>query len=133
MLFRSGPLDPSAVTGDVYVLAAQEDHITPWRGSYLTTQVLSNANTRFVLSAAGHIAGIVNPPSPKAWYRTGGDVLPADSETWLQGTTRHDGSWWEDWAAWIGERAGKRVAPPAMGGDRHPPIADAPGTYVLEK
>ena len=133
MELAGGPLDPSAVTGDVYVLAAQEDHITPWRGSYLTTQVLSNANTRFVLSAAGHIAGIVNPPSPKAWYRTGEDALPADSETWLQGTTRHDGSWWEDWATWIGERAGKRVAPPAMGGDRHPPIADAPGTYVLEK
>jgi polyhydroxyalkanoate synthase len=124
---------PADLTGDLYVLAAQEDHITPWRGSYLTTQVLGNANIRFVLSAAGHIAGIVNPPNPKAWYRTGEDVFPADSEQWLAGTTRHEGSWWEDWATWIGKRAGKRVPVPAMGGDRHPPIADAPGTYVLEK
>ena len=133
MELAGGRLDPSAITGDVYVLAAQEDHITPWRGSYLTTQVLANANTRFVLSASGHIAGIVNPPNPKAWYRTGEDTLPADSEQWLEGTTRHDGSWWEDWATWIGKRAGKRVAPPAMGGDRYPPLVDAPGTYVLEK
>jgi polyhydroxyalkanoate synthase len=124
---------PADLTGDLYVLAAQEDHITPWRGSYLTTQVLGNANIRFVLSAAGHIAGIVNPPNPKAWYRTGEDKFPADSEQWLAGTTRHEGSWWEDWATWIGKRAGKRVPVPAMGGDRHPPIADAPGTYVLEK
>ena len=127
------PLDPSAVTGDVYVLAAQEDHITPWRGSYLTTRVLPNANTRFVLCGAGHIAGIVSPPSPKVWYRTGGDGLPSTADAWLEGTTRHEGSWWEDWAVWIGERAGERVPPPPMGGDRHPPIGDAPGTYVLEK
>ena len=127
------PLDPSAVTGDVYVLAAQEDHITPWRGSYLTTQVLPNANTRFVLCAAGHIAGIVSPPSPKVWYRTGDDGRPADPDAWLEGTTRHEGSWWEDWSLWIGERAGERVPPPPMGGDLHPPIGDAPGTYVLEK
>ncbi len=127
------PLDPSAVTGDVYVLAAQEDHITPWRGSYMTTQVLPNATTRFVLCGAGHIAGIVSPPSKKAWYRTGGDALPSDAEAWFEDTTHHEGSWWEDWALWIGERAGERVAPPPMGGDRHPPIVDAPGTYVLEK
>ncbi len=126
-------LDPSAVTGDVYVLAAQEDHITPWKGSYLTTQVLPNATTRFVLCASGHIAGIVSPPSPKVWYRTGGEALPADADEWFEDTVRHDGSWWDDWALWIAERAGKRVPPPPMGGDRHPPMADAPGIYVLEK
>ena len=133
MELSDGRLDPKAVTGDVYVLAAQEDHITPWRGSYLTTQVLAKAKTRFVLSSAGHIAGIVNPPSPKTWYLTGEGKLPASSDSWLSATTRHEGSWWEDWATWIGERAGQRVPPPPMGGDRHPPIADAPGTYVLEK
>jgi polyhydroxyalkanoate synthase len=125
-------LDPRAVSGPVYVLAAQEDHITPWPGSYLTTQLLSNAETRFVLSASGHIAGIVNPPSPKAWYRTG-NGLPAEPEGWLAGTSRHEGSWWEDWAAWIAARAGERVKPPRLGSRKHRPVGDAPGTYVLEK
>jgi polyhydroxyalkanoate synthase len=26
---------------------------------------------RYVLSSGGHIAGIVNPPGPKAWYEAG--------------------------------------------------------------
>ena len=125
-------LEPSSVTGDVYMLAAQEDHITPWRGSYLTTQVLKNADARFVLCAAGHIAGIVSPPHPKAWYRTG-EHLPIDSDEWLAGTTKHQGSWWEDWAEWISQRGGERVPPPPMGNDEHPPLVDAPGTFVLEK
>jgi poly[(R)-3-hydroxyalkanoate] polymerase subunit PhaC len=123
-------LDPAAVRGDVYVLAAQEDHIAPWSGSYLTTRVLRNADVRFVLSGSGHIAGIVNPPSPKAWYRSG-ERLPAEPEEWLAGTSRHEGSWWEDWAEWIGARAGERVKPPRLGSRRHRPVGDAPGVYVL--
>jgi len=29
------------------------------------------------------------------------------------------------------ERAGSRRKPPTMGSKAHPPVADAPGTYVL--
>ena len=125
-------LDPASIHGDFYVLGAIEDHIAPWEGSYLTTQVLPNAGVRYVLSAAGHIAGIVNPPSPKAWFRTA-DVHPADPKEWLDASVRHEGSWWEDWAEWIGERSGERVKPPRMGSRKHRPVADAPGSYVLEK
>ena len=132
MKLAGAGVNPADLTGDVYVLAAQEDHITPWRGSYLTTQVLSNTNIRFVLCGAGHIAGIVSPPNPKAWYRTG-EALPADSGEWLSNSTLNGGSWWEDWAKWIAKRGGRRVPPPPMGSDQHPPLADAPGTYVLEK
>ena len=109
-----------------------EDHIAPWEGSYLTTQVLPNADVRYVLSAAGHIAGIVNPPNPKAWYRTG-DAHPADPKEWFDASTKHEGSWWEDWAEWLGARSGERVKPPRMGSRKHRPKGDAPGTYVLEK
>ena len=125
-------LDPTSIHGDFYVLGAIEDHIAPWEGSYLTTQVLPNANVRYVLSAAGHIAGIVNPPSPKAWFRTA-DVHPADPKEWLDASVRHEGSWWEDWAEWIGSRSGERVKPPRMGSRKHRPVADAPGAYVLER
>ena len=125
-------LDPGAIHGDFYVLGAVEDHIAPWEGSYLTTQVLPNAEVRYVLSAAGHVAGIVNPPSPKAWYRTA-DAHPADPKEWFDASVRHEGSWWEDWADWIGERSGQRVKPPRTGSRKHRPVADAPGTYVLER
>jgi polyhydroxyalkanoate synthase len=125
-------LDPRSINGDFYVLGAIEDHIAPWEGSYLTTQVLPNADVRYVLSAAGHIAGIVNPPNPKAWYRTG-DAHPADPKEWFDASTKHEGSWWEDWAEWLGARSGERVKPPRMGSRKHRPKGDAPGTYVLEK
>jgi len=134
-------LDLGAIHGDHYVLAAIEDHIAPWEGSYMTTQVLPNADVRYVLSAAGHIAGIVNPPSPKAWYRTsatahlhGGEAVvhPADPKEWFDASVQHQGSWWEDWAEWIGARAGERVKPPRMGSRKHRPVGDAPGTYVHE-
>ena len=58
-------LDPAKVDIDTYVLSAVDDHIVPWVSGYKTTQLLGGHN-RFVLSTSGHIAGIVNPPSPKA-------------------------------------------------------------------
>jgi polyhydroxyalkanoate synthase len=125
-------LDPDALRVDHYIVGAIEDHIAPWDGSYLTTQVLRNADVRYVLSSAGHIAGIVNPPSPKAWYRTG-RPCPPDPKEWFDASTHHEGSWWEDWAEWIAERAGDRVAPPKTGSRRHKPVADAPGAYVMER
>jgi polyhydroxyalkanoate synthase subunit PhaC len=124
-------LDLESIHGDHYVVAAVEDHIAPWEGSYLTTQVIPNADFRYVLSAAGHIAGIVNPPSPKTWYRTA-DTLPADPKEWFAASVRHEGSWWEDWAEWIGPRSGERVKPPRMGSRKHRPVGDAPGAYVLQ-
>ncbi|MDN5861676.1 MAG: alpha/beta fold hydrolase, partial [Pseudonocardia sp.] len=60
------------VTSELYVVAAINDHIVPWESSYRTTQVMPG-EARFVLSSGGHIAGIVNPPNPKAWYLTAGD------------------------------------------------------------
>ena len=131
-------LSPASIAADVYVLSAREDHIAPWHAGYATTRVLRNGSdghdgrVRFVLSSSGHIAGIVNPPSPKSSYWTN-DELGPDPERWLAGATSHPGSWWEDWSAWIEQRAGARRPPPSLGSERHPPIADAPGSYVLER
>jgi polyhydroxyalkanoate synthase subunit PhaC len=119
------------VTTDTYILAAKEDHIAPWRSSYRSTQLLKG-DIRFVLTSAGHIAGIVNPPGPKARHWTN-PALGPDADLWLAGAESRQGSWWEDWASWIEGRAGKRRPVPAMGSSRYPPLEDAPGTYVLEK
>ena len=61
---------------DTFILAAVEDHIVPWTSSYASTRLLSG-DVRFVLSSAGHIAGIVNPPNPKSRYWTNDELLPA--------------------------------------------------------
>ena len=123
------PLRVSAVTTDTYVLGAMEDHITPWTSSYATTGLLEEAPVRFVLSSAGHIAGIVNPPGPKRVHWVN-DSLPPKPEAWFEGAEQKEGTWWEDWAGWIGTRAGKRRPPHATGSATHPVLADAPGTYI---
>ncbi|HEV7535148.1 MAG TPA: alpha/beta fold hydrolase, partial [Acidimicrobiia bacterium] len=69
MTLADTPLDLGAVKVDAYVLSAKEDHIAPWTSAYKTTQLLPG-NVRFTLSSSGHIAGIVNPPSPKAVHWT---------------------------------------------------------------
>jgi len=121
-------LDLAQLEADTYILAAAEDHITPWKSSYRTTGLLP-VKIRFVLSSSGHIAGVVNPPSNKRRYWTNDD-LPADPDQWLAEATEHTGSWWGDWTAWIADRAGAQRPPPPMGSAAHPPIDGAPGTYV---
>ena len=126
-------LDLEKVDQDLYFLSAEQDHIAPWRSSY-TGALLPGGDVRFVLSNSGHIAGIVNPPSPKSihYVAEGDEPLPETSDEWLAAATMHPVTWWEDWAKWIGERAGAMRKPPRMGSRKYRPITDAPGTYVLE-
>jgi len=117
------------VTQDAYVLSAIDDHIVPWTAAYRTATLLGGRN-RFVLSTSGHIAGIVNPPHPKARHWTNDNISHAP-ERWLEGAEQHQQTWWQDWAAWIGERAGKKVeASPRLGSETYEPMEEAPGRYV---
>jgi polyhydroxyalkanoate synthase len=122
-------LDP--VKEEIYLLAAKEDHIVPWTSAYEGTRLFSGP-VRFVLSSSGHVAGIVNPPSPKARHWTN-DAQPADASEWLAGAVEQPDSWWRDWARWMATRAGARRIPPPMGGPEFPPLGEAPGTYVHER
>jgi polyhydroxyalkanoate synthase len=131
MTLAGTPLHLKRVKADAYILAAREDHIAPWTSSYATTQLLGG-DVRFVLSSSGHVAGIVNPPRSKRRYWTNDELAP-DPETWRAGAEEHQGSWWHDWASWIGARAGDRRLPPPTGSTKHPPLGPAPGTYIHEK
>ncbi|MDE0615785.1 MAG: alpha/beta fold hydrolase [bacterium] len=122
-------LRPADVKQDAYVLSAIDDHIVPWTAAYRTATLLGGHN-RFVLSTSGHIAGIVNPPSPKARHWTN-DQIPESPEEWLEGAEQHQETWWDDWAEWIGQRAGDKVdAPKRLGSKAYAPMEDAPGLYV---
>jgi polyhydroxyalkanoate synthase len=121
------PVDLHAIETPLYVLGAEADHIAPWRSSYKTVAAVGAGDVRYTLTNAGHIAGIVNPTgNPKAWYRTK-DATAKDetADAWFDSSQKHTGSWWEDWAAWAGSRAGALVTPYDL-----PPGDAAPGSYV---
>jgi polyhydroxyalkanoate synthase subunit PhaC len=127
------PVDLHRITVPVFVTGAVNDHLTPWAGCYRTTELVSGPST-YVLSNAGHIASLVNPPgNPKASYWIGGK--PGESpETWLQTAEKRTGTWWEAWADWVLERSGdQRPAPSDTGNANHPPLEPAPGSYVVDR
>ena len=133
VVLKGEPIDLGRLTLDTYAVGAEKDHIVPWDAAWRITQ-LFGGKVRYVLASSGHIAGIINPPGGKGTYWTNEiDPAPATAEHWRQTAARHDGSWWTDWTAWLAERSGKRVEPPPMGSAAHPPLGDAPGTYVLER
>jgi polyhydroxyalkanoate synthase len=125
------PVRLDKVTGDTFVVAAQNDHIVPWRSAYRATQLLAG-DVEFVLTSAGHIAGVVNPPSPKSRHWVGSTQPPSPDE-WLRGAQQRDGSWWETWTDWAADRGGPHRPPPPLGSERHPAGDPAPGAYVHDK
>jgi polyhydroxyalkanoate synthase len=126
-------LDLAAVGQDAYVVTAEADHIAPWKAVYTGARLLGGT-VRFVLSNSGHIAGVVNPPSPKSkhWLSESAE-LPADPGSWRTGADEHGTTWWEDWHPWVAERAGGQRKPHPLGSRSHPPAVDAPGDYVRDQ
>jgi polyhydroxyalkanoate synthase len=127
------PVDLGEITVPTFVTGAMTDHLTPWRGCYRTSRLMSGPST-FVLSNGGHVQSLVNPPgNPKAKHWVGGEAV-ADPEEWQAGAEERAGSWWETWADWTAVRSGPRVpAPEVLGSDRHPVLTAAPGLYVLDR
>ena len=125
------PIDLREIRQDIYAVGAEQDHIVPWRSAWRITQ-LARGNSRFVVGGSGHIAGVINPPTRGRGYWLNPQSA-ASADAWMAGATRHEGSWWSDWLAWLGPRSGEGVAPPSLGSAAHPPLAPAPGTYVLER
>jgi polyhydroxyalkanoate synthase len=129
---RNVPIDLRRIDVPTYILSSKEDHIAPWKSTYAATQ-LYRGPVRFVLSASGHIAGVVNPPAARKYCHWTNDDLPGSPDAWLAGTTQHEGSWWPDWQSWITAADGERV-PARRPGDRKLKVIEAaPGAYVLVK
>lgn len=127
-------VDLGRIPQDVYAVGAEKDHIVPWDAAWRVTRLLQRGKVRFVLASSGHIAGIINPPGGKGTYWINDAGKPAETpQEWRATAAAHSGSWWTDWTAWLAERSGNKGKPPPMGSAAHPPLEDAPGSYVLEK
>ncbi len=127
------PVDLSYIDMPAFVLATKEDHIVPSRAAYSSATFLGG-DTKFVLGASGHIAGVVNPASKnKRSYWVGGELELTLSE-WLENATEMEGSWWPHWIKWLKSFGGKMIpARKQLGGAGFKPIEPAPGRYVKAK
>ena len=84
-----------------------------------------------MLSASGHIAGIINPPVANKYCYWTNDKNPEKPDEWFDGSQVHDGSWWGDWQNWVNKHAGPQVKKRIPGDRKLKSIEDAPGSYVL--
>ena len=127
------PVDLGAIKIPAYLLAGKTDNLTPWRSCYRTALMLGS-KSRFVLVNGGHLQAILRPPGGRqAGFRTGTGT-PRDAGRWLQGSTDHDGSWWEHYLKWLNRRSnGTRSAPRQAGDARHPELEPAPGSYARRR
>ena len=130
--FNGRPLDLGKITGDIYAVGAEKDHIVPWRSAWQISK-LTNANTHFTLAAGGHIAGMMAPPDKGKGYWTSEEEISYETaDEWRENAEEHEGTWWYDFTEWLAPRSGEQVEPPQVGSEKYPPIEDAPGTYVKE-
>lgn len=126
-------LDLRKIKVPTYIISTREDHIAPWKPTYEATQLYAGP-IRFILSASGHIAGVVNPPAAGKYCYWINDETPANPDEWLAGAEQHEGSWWPDWDKWLGKQNGKELVDARQPGDgKLKPICDAPGKYVTMK
>jgi polyhydroxyalkanoate synthase len=134
-------VDLSAITLPMFVVGTETDHVAPWQSVYKARGLTRSDDYTFLLTSGGHNAGIVSGPvHPRRRHRvrtwsTVTDTLPP--QTWFDTTAPSPGSWWPVWQEWLVRHSGaKRVAPPTTAESAaagYPPIADAPGDYVLQK
>ena len=82
------------------MISLKDDHVSAWQATYDGAKLLGG-ETRFLLGGSGHNAGVINPPSAnKHGYWTNA-AMPDSAEQWLETATRHEGSWWPEWQAWL--------------------------------
>lgn len=122
------PIDLSKISTPTFILSAREDHIAPWKSTYAATRFYSGP-VKFVLSASGHIAGVISAPGSKYGHWTN-DNLPPRPDEWFAGATPHQGSWWPVWDEWVTRLDSDRVPAREPGGGKLTIIENAPGSYV---
>ena len=126
------PIDLGRICQPLYAVGCEEDHIAPWKATFQIAKHIA-APVHYTLSSSGHILGIINPPVKPAkrsyWSGESGD---GSADEWLKHQRKIEGTWWEDWTAWLARRCGPEVAARPPGSAEYPVISTAPGSYVHE-
>ncbi len=127
-------IDLQAIATPIFAFATRSDHIVPWQSAYAIKQ-LCPTNTKFVLGASGHVAGIINPIHRQKYcywtFDDGEDTTkrPEDPAAWIESASEHAGSWWPEWHRWIANYTGLKITTDMW--KNTPNIEAAPGRYVV--
>ncbi|ARE84019.1 poly-beta-hydroxybutyrate polymerase [Roseovarius mucosus] len=122
------------ISGPVFVIGTETDHIAPWRSVYKTA-LFTDCDLHFLLTKGGHNSGILSEPGHRGrHYRIGHRpalALYRDPDTWLAAHDPVPGSWWPEWSKWLARQSSGTVPARQPGTDaNYPSIATAPGTYI---
>jgi polyhydroxyalkanoate synthase len=123
------PINLGDIDVPTYFLATKEDHIAPWPGVYQGMKRFSG-QSKFVLAASGHIAGVINPPTAEKYSYWTNEQKLDEQEDWLESSVEKPGSWWNDWQSWILSNTGPKVPARIPGKGKLSSIEAAPGSYV---
>jgi polyhydroxyalkanoate synthase len=129
LLIGDVPIDFGNITTPLFVMAAHEDHIAPWRSVYPITQMAKSPSKKFILSTSGHVASVINHPSRQKYHYWTSDSLPEEPDDWLKNAQKHEGSWWNEWRQWLDVYGGGTIPAQAVPQERI--LEDAPGTYAF--
>jgi polyhydroxyalkanoate synthase len=125
------PIALTDIRAPLFAVGTETDHVAPWR-SVFKFHLLTDTDVTFLLTNGGHNGGIVSEPGRERRHyrlRTRKEAdRYIDPETWFEETSAQDGSWWPEWARWLAKRSNGTV--PGRRPDA--PLADAPGSYVLQ-
>lgn len=124
------------ITIPAFIVGTSTDHVAPWKSVYKIDQQLGSEEVSFLLTSGGHNAGIICGPShPRRKHQLftrHADDASLSPENWLEIAPHHEGSWWPNWNRWlIAHSDGEVPATAELGSAAHPPLCDAPGTYVF--
>ncbi len=133
-------VDLTRIRLPLFVVGTETDHVAPWQSVYKVRAATRSSDYTFLLTSGGHNAGIISGPvhprrhcRVRTWFSES-ETLPP--EEWFDATQPRTGSWWPTWQEWLAAHSTHaRVAPPALGSAAagYPPLADAPGAYVVQK
>lgn len=123
----------SDIETPVFAVSCETDHIASWEDSFRGLYNFSSKEKTFVLSEAGHVAGIVNAPGRgKYGYYFSKDDFK-NPEQWKQSADFTKESWWPFWERWLEEKSKDLVNARMPRAFDDVDLGDAPGCYVHQK
>ena len=98
-------VDLAAIRIPMFVVGTETDHVAPWQSVYKARGLTRSTDYTFLLTSAGHNAGIVSGPvhprrrhRVRSWLTAGETLTP---QAWMESTPPQPGSWWPVWQHWL--------------------------------